>query len=271
MASPAHSPPEPPKPSCLKSEVIDEDDLVESTQNVRVRVAEARCQFIKEGFAGSAVGLLLVFASRRQDAAPDTALKELCRRCLSLYLGGDANVDETYFQDLFVPRRREPHHAIALESPINVFVAAGSGRWWGSRAIPGGLAISVNAVGLYAHAGLLGPASSWGRRASRLSRSTMIAANCLTDDIQLLGEHGFSIGWDADVAIPSEFFEVGTAPALRHRIERTFSIEPLRCAPQEREFADWSMPSQRSSEGAHLVPISRYHEHVEALSRGIER
>ena len=100
--------------------------------------------------------VIVVLSDDIARVAPDSGLKDLCRRLMELYLGSAVGDDEYLLQHEYV--------YLAIDDPgsgkrkflrfatlPNIFCAQGDKRWWHDHRTPGAIMITSNALGHFIH------------------------------------------------------------------------------------------------------------------------
>ncbi len=220
----------------LRCRVIGEGDVARGDDFVAAILAEARRDWLRSAFDGEAAGLVVLLASPRvTTAAPSPELAMLARRFAALYCGRGVALDEVVLDEVYLARDAET--AWRWTAPLNFFAAQADGRWWEARRIPGGIALSINAVGHLVTAGML-PESGEGR-ALRHAVATIERATAFH-------AHGdvYTAPFDTDVMLPSAFF-TDDAPAPESQVLRRFTSE-FSCGGRGAVTADeWSEADAR--------------------------
>jgi hypothetical protein len=102
---------------------------------------------------GIVSSFVIVIASRHLTTRePNDSLKEICRRCLELYMQVQV-LDDTYHTEReYVFLRRPDNNLLKFATLPNIFCAQGDGRWWHDHRTPGGIMITSNALGHFVYA-----------------------------------------------------------------------------------------------------------------------
>jgi hypothetical protein len=130
--------------------ILTEADLTGTDQAIRDKIQDARSQWTRDGFEGKKRGFVVLAVSPKlATAAPDDVMKgfalRLCALCLLEY--EKIEPDNIYVEEIFLEIPDGPRSTWKWIAGVNVFAAAGDGRWWQDHRIPGGLGFSVNSVG----------------------------------------------------------------------------------------------------------------------------
>lgn len=100
--------------------------------------------------------LILLLSPGLVTREPGDLLKEICRRLMELYTEIPSVQDDTiHTQREYVFLRGiggDPKRIAKFSTLPNVFCAQGDGRWWHDHRTPGGVMITSNALGHFAHA-----------------------------------------------------------------------------------------------------------------------
>jgi len=100
--------------------------------------------------------LILLLSPSLVTREPGDRLKEVCRRLMELYMEIPSVQDDTiHVQREYVFLRGvdgDPQKIVKFSTLPNVFCAQGDGRWWHDHRTPGGIMITSNALGHFAHA-----------------------------------------------------------------------------------------------------------------------
>jgi hypothetical protein len=93
--------------------------------------------------------VLLAVSPRLATAAPDEIMKSFALRLCELYLLEYEQIepDKIYTEERFLEIPDRQRSAWKWIAGVNVFAAAGDGRWWQDHRIPAGIGFSVNSVG----------------------------------------------------------------------------------------------------------------------------
>jgi hypothetical protein len=96
--------------------------------------------------------LILLTSKQLVTREPNTALKEICRRLLELYM--QIQIPDDSFQNgrEYVFLRRPDDKILKFLTLPNIFCAQGDGRWWHDHRTPGGIMITSNALGHFMYA-----------------------------------------------------------------------------------------------------------------------
>jgi hypothetical protein len=103
-----------------------------------------------EGLASSFV--ILLTSKHLITREPNTALKEICRRLLELYMQIQIPDDTYHTEREYVFLRRPDSTLLKFSTLPNIFCAQGDGRWWHDHRTPGGVMITSNALGHFVYA-----------------------------------------------------------------------------------------------------------------------
>ena len=103
-----------------------------------------------EGLASSFV--ILLTSKHLITKEPNTALKEICRRLLELYMQIQIPDDTYHTEREYVFFRRPDGTLLKFSTLPNIFCAQGDGRWWHDHRTPGGFMITSNALGHFVYA-----------------------------------------------------------------------------------------------------------------------
>ena len=103
-----------------------------------------------EGLASSFV--ILLTSKHLITREPNTALKEICRRLLELYMQIQIPDDTYHIEREYVFLRRPDSALLKFSTLPNIFCAQGDGRWWHDHRTPGGVMITSNALGHFVYA-----------------------------------------------------------------------------------------------------------------------
>jgi hypothetical protein len=109
-----------------------------------------------DGIASSFV--ILLVSSQLVRREPDSALKEICRKVLELYMQVEIADDTFHTQREYVFLRRLENTFLKFSTLPNIFCAQGDRRWWHDHRTPGGLMITSNALGHFMYARSTKPA-----------------------------------------------------------------------------------------------------------------
>ncbi|MFI1798655.1 hypothetical protein ACH427_15080 [Streptomyces sp. NPDC020379] len=129
-----------------------EDDLARGHDHVAAKVWTARAAWKRRAVNGETSAFLIVFSDRRLAfARPSRELGELCRALAGTYLSECAPVayDTVYAEAL--PLRRPDGSVSLFKAGTRLLYTGAHGSARPERRIPGGVAISVNSPGHYAH------------------------------------------------------------------------------------------------------------------------
>jgi hypothetical protein len=100
--------------------------------------------------------LILLLSPSLVTREPGDRLKEVCRRLMELYMEIPSVHDDTiHTQREYVFLRGihgDARKIVKFSTLPNVFCAQGDGRWWHDHRTPGGVMITSNALGHFAHA-----------------------------------------------------------------------------------------------------------------------
>jgi hypothetical protein len=129
---------------------LTERTIMDGDDAVRAHIRADKLQWRRDAARGRKSGfVVLAISERLATARPDAALRSFAQRLAELYFNiEEAPLDSILldFAALEVPGRDGPY-VISWHAGVNVFAAAGDGRWWQDHRIPAGLAFSVNSVG----------------------------------------------------------------------------------------------------------------------------
>jgi len=103
-----------------------------------------------EGLASSFV--ILLTSRHLVTREPNSALKEISRRLLELYMQIPVPDDTYHTEREYVFLRRPDNTVLKFSTLPNVFCAQGDGRWWHDHRTPGGVMITSNALGHFVYA-----------------------------------------------------------------------------------------------------------------------
>jgi hypothetical protein len=130
--------------------ILTEADLTGTDQAIRDKIQDARLRWTREGFGGKKSGFVVLAVSPKlATAAPDDVMKSFALRLCTLYLLEYEKIepDKIYGEEFFLEIPDGQRSTWKWIAGVNVFAAAGDGRWWQDHRIPGGLGFSVNSVG----------------------------------------------------------------------------------------------------------------------------
>jgi hypothetical protein len=128
--------------------ILDEEDLTKRDDQIRDKIQAARLQWTKVGYEGRKSGFIVLAISKRvAEAEPNATLQEFARRLCQLYLLDECGPDQILLDEIYLERPGPQRSVWKWVTGVNVFSAAGDGRWWQDHRIPGGLGFSVNSVG----------------------------------------------------------------------------------------------------------------------------
>jgi hypothetical protein len=130
--------------------ILTETDLTATDQAIRDKIQDARLQWTRDGFEGKKSGFVVLAVSPKlATAAPGDVMKNFAQRLCALHLLEYEKIepDNIYVEEIFLEIPGAQRKIWKWIAGVNVFAAAGDGRWWQDHRIPGGLGFSVNSVG----------------------------------------------------------------------------------------------------------------------------
>jgi hypothetical protein len=128
--------------------ILTEQDLTQDDAHIRSRIQAARTEWTRAGYYGEKSGFVILAAAPViMIAEPNAALQNLAQRICSLYLLEECPPDQILYDDIFLEGPGRKRSVWRWLTGVNVFAAAGDGRWWQDHRIPAGLGFSVNSVG----------------------------------------------------------------------------------------------------------------------------
>jgi hypothetical protein len=128
--------------------ILDDEDLRRSDAHIRDKIQAARLEWTKAGYDGRKSGFVLLAASRRlAEAEPNRALQEFAQRLCQLYLLDECPTDHILHDEIYLEKPGPDRSVWKWLAGVNVFAAAGDGRWWQDHRIPGGVGFSAISVG----------------------------------------------------------------------------------------------------------------------------
>jgi hypothetical protein len=132
----------------LQTVFIREADIEAGDEAVRDKIQNARTEWTRRGFRGEASGFVILAVSPKLTyACPNESLKSFAKRLCELYLLDEIYFDRVHHDELFLEFPDEKRRTWRWLAGVNVFGAAGDGRWWHDHRIPGGIGFSINSVG----------------------------------------------------------------------------------------------------------------------------
>jgi hypothetical protein len=135
---------------------LTENILLQDDERIKASIHAAHRRWWRAADEGHKSGFVILALSERLAAArPDENLLRFAQRLARLYLLEDDILPDRIYLDqvyLEIPGHRH-RYRFRWDAGVNVFAAAGDGRWWQDHRIPGGLAFSVNSVGHMAKSG----------------------------------------------------------------------------------------------------------------------
>lgn len=128
--------------------ILNENDLAQSDQHIRVVIERERTAWKARAASGASHGFLIALISEDlARARRGPVLQELAETICELYLGVRES-DRIHHDDLLLKLEVE---GVATNRRwrvgVNYFSAQGDGLWWRDHRIPGGMAFSMNSVG----------------------------------------------------------------------------------------------------------------------------
>jgi hypothetical protein len=128
--------------------ILDEDDLKKSDEQIRDKIQAARLRWTRAGYEGRKSGFIVLAVSKLvAEAEPNAILQEFARRLCQLYLLDECGSDRILLDEIYLEKPGPERSVWKWVTGVNVFAAAGDGRWWQDHRMPGGLGFSVNSVG----------------------------------------------------------------------------------------------------------------------------
>lgn len=128
--------------------ILNDDDLSQDDAHVRDRIQKARTEWTRAGYRGEKSGFVILAAAPAiMNAEPNSALQEFAQHLCSLYLLDECEPDKILMDDIALEGPGKERAVWKWLTGVNVFAAAGDGRWWQDHRIPAGLGFSVNSVG----------------------------------------------------------------------------------------------------------------------------
>ena len=141
--------------------ILNDRDLLKDDEAIEAKIQAARTEWTRAGFKGEKNGFIVLALSKQiAEAAPDDALLNFATRLASLYLLDEVKPEGIFLDEIFLRRPDEHQSTWKWHAGVNVFAAAGDGRWWQDHRIPGGLGFSVNSVGHMVRSSMLADASA---------------------------------------------------------------------------------------------------------------
>ncbi|MGW2368082.1 hypothetical protein ACWCZ5_21170 [Streptomyces sp. NPDC001667] len=129
-----------------------EEDLAQGHDHVAAKVWTARAAWKRRAVNGESSAFLIVFSDRRLAfARPSRQLGELCRALAGTYLSECAPVEYDTVYAEALPLRRPDGRVSLFKAGTRLLYTGAHGSARHERRIPGGVAISVNSPGHYAH------------------------------------------------------------------------------------------------------------------------
>jgi hypothetical protein len=128
--------------------ILTEQDLTQDDAHIMTRIQAARTEWTRAGYFGDKSGFVIHAAAPAiMRAEPNAALQNLAQHLCSLYLLDECPPDQILYDDIFLEGPGKERAVWKWLAGVNVFAAAGDGRWWQDHRIPAGLGFSVNSVG----------------------------------------------------------------------------------------------------------------------------
>ncbi len=161
-----------------------ESDLARGHEHVAAKVWTARAAWKRRAVKGESSAFLIVFSDRRLAfARPSRQLGEICRTLAGTYLSECAPVDYgTVYAEALPLRRPDGSVSLFKAGTRLLYTGAHGGRWY-ERRIPGGVAISVNSPGHYAHSlGLRGVTPGPGAASAPYRVDVLVPRGIVGDD-----------------------------------------------------------------------------------------
>jgi len=136
--------------------LLTEDELAATDEIIGRKIQNARRDWTRLGFLGSASGFIIVLRSRALSTAlPNSTVKSIAQRVCSLYLQEDVSTDRIFLDRIYLEQPTNRRATWEWVTGVNYFSSQGDRRWWQDHRIPAGMAFSVNSVGHMVKSGKL--------------------------------------------------------------------------------------------------------------------
>jgi hypothetical protein len=123
--------------------ILTEADLTGTDQAICDKIQDARLQWTRDGFDGKKSGFVVLAVSPKlATAAPDDVMKSFALRLSGLHLREYETIepDRIHVEEVFLEIPDAQRKTWKWIASVNVFAAAGDGRWWHDLGYPAALA-----------------------------------------------------------------------------------------------------------------------------------